>query len=327
MKKRPIKKSTLIIALCALNIMGLIGAIVSLGIDNKNAATPNNPLNALPNVSKKTASIGLISMDAPISFAERSGGFLPSPSGASHWLRQLKVAETNKNIKAVIIQVNSPGGTVGASQELYSAVSKVQKAGKPVVVSVSDMSASGGYYATAGADRMFANGGSIVGSIGVIMQGVEYTELLSKLGIKANTIKSGNNKDILSPFRGMTPQEREILTASVLDTYEQFVKVVAEGRKMSVDQVKPLADGRIYTGQQALKLGLVDELGTFDDALEYTRKTYELADAELTSIQVPMPAFKISDLIPMAQTALNPKIEVNLPKPMSASPILYLYQF
>ncbi|MGL4388676.1 MAG: signal peptide peptidase SppA, partial [Brevinema sp.] len=249
-------KKYVLISLCVLYVLGLIAVIVALGVQGKKSTGSNNPLSSIQNISKKQSLIGVINMDAPISFGDKGGGFFPSPSGAGYWLRQLKVAETNKNIKAVIIQVNSPGGTVGASQELHAAVTKIQKAGKPVIISVSDISASGGYYATAGADRIFANGGSLVGSIGVIMQGIEYSELLAKIGIKANVIKSGANKDMLSPFKTMSPEEKEILMASVLDTYNQFVEVVAEGRKIDLDKIIPLADGRVFTGRQALKEGL-----------------------------------------------------------------------
>ncbi|MGL4562867.1 MAG: signal peptide peptidase SppA [Brevinema sp.] len=320
-------KKNVLITLCILYVLGLVSAIVAIGLGNKQSNTvAKHPLNSISNLSKKQSIIGVINIDTPISFTSKGGGFLPTPAGADFWLNQMKVAETNQQIKAVLIKVNTPGGAVGASQELYAAVQKIQKAGKPVVVSVSDISASGGYYATASADRIFANGGSIVGSIGVIMQGIEYSELLTKIGVKANVIKSGNNKDLLSPFHAMSEEQKNLLTTSVLDAYDQFIAVVSQGRKMPLDKLKPLADGRIFTGRQALEEGLIDELGTFDDAVSYTKKTFELEDADVTEVSVPMAPFKFSDILPLAKVS-TPKIELSLNPSSFSSPILYLYQY
>lgn len=326
-------RKKIVIILSVLYLLGLGSAIIVMTSNlknNENEDTNKNPITSIT-LSKKQSMIGVINIDEPISFNKKGNTFLPSVSGADYWLQQMQNALTNKQIKAVIIRVNTPGGAVGASQELHAAVQKIQQAGKPVIVSVGDISASGGYYVTASADKMFANGGSIVGSIGVIMSGIEYSDLLTKLGVTANVIKSGKNKDILSPFKKMEPEQKALLQASVMDAYEQFLNVVVEGRKLSVEKIRPLADGRIFTGHQAVSVGLIDEVGTFEDAVEFTRTNYNLQNATLSSVAVPMAPFKLSELLPtaIAKLSLKSDIRVSLPEsatPYSMSPILYLYQ-
>ena len=173
--------------------------------------------------------------------------------------------KTDKNIKALVIRINSPGGAVAPCQEIYKAVKGLNK---PVVISMGSVAASGGLYIAAAGDVIMANPGTITGSIGVIMQSVEVSGTMDKLGMKSQTIKSGEFKDIGSPFREMKPNEREILEKMVLDVYEQFVADLLAGRpNMKEADLRRLADGRIYNGSEAQKLGLVDELGGFEDAV------------------------------------------------------------
>ncbi len=148
-----------------------------------------------------------------------------------------------------------------------------RKKGKPVVVSMGDVAASGGYYIASGSDRIFANPGTLTGSIGVIMHLLNWQETEKKLGIQPVVIKSGLFKDIGSADRPMTPEEKTLLQSIIMDSYDQFVCAVAQGRKMDKEEVKKLADGRIYTGRQALKVKLVDELGGYDEALSALQKT------------------------------------------------------
>lgn len=184
----------------------------------------------------------------------------------SMWVTEaLDKFKTDDNIKSVVIRINSPGGAVAPCQEIYHAVKAFNK---PVVVSMGSVAASGGLYIAAAGDLVMANPGTITGSIGVIMQSVEAAGTMEKLGLKSETIKSGPYKDIGSPFREMRPEERQLLTGLVTEVYEQFVADVVAGRpKMEPAEVRRLADGRIYSGAEAQKLGLVDELGGFEEAL------------------------------------------------------------
>jgi protease-4 len=188
-------------------------------------------------------------------------------------IEQLHDAEETPSIKAIVIRVNSPGGGVGASQEIYREVSKIrEKKEKKVVVSMGSVAASGGYYIACGAEKIYANPGSLTGSIGVLMEFANIEDLLNKIGLKGYVIKSGEHKDIGSPLRPMTDPEREILQGVIDNTYRQFVKVVSRGRKLPEDYVKGLADGRIFTGEQAKDLKLVDELGNLQDAIDGAAK-------------------------------------------------------
>ena len=203
---------------------------------------------------------------------DRSSGFFPEHDTAPYVKRKLVKALTDKNVKAILLRVNSPGGTVGMSQEVYSAMNAVRAKGIPVVVSMGDVTASGGYYIAAAADRIFANPGTLTGSIGVIMHLMNWQETEKKIGLQPGVIKSGAFKDIGSADRPMTPEERQLLQNIIMDSYDQFVTAVASGRHMDKEQVKKLADGRVYSGRQAKEAHLVDELGGYEDALAYLQK-------------------------------------------------------
>lgn len=190
-------------------------------------------------------------------------------SGSSSIASKIRKMGKKKNVKAIVLDINSPGGTVGAVQEIYDAVKYVRKEyKKPVIASFGDVSASGGYYVASACDEIFAHAGTLTGSIGVIMSGGNMEGLLKKIGYKPETIKSGKYKDIGSSFREMTPEERKILQDMIDDSYQQFASAVAEGRKLDIKRVYELADGRIYTGRQAKEVGLVDKLGNYQDALD-----------------------------------------------------------
>ena len=188
-------------------------------------------------------------------------------SSAKHVVRDLKRFGEDPSIKAVLIHVDSPGGGVAASQEIYEQVKKV-KAKKKVVVSMGAVAASGGYYVSLPADIIVANPGTITGSIGVIMEFPVFKDLLDKIGIEFEVIKSREHKDIGSPFRKMSKKEKGLLRDVVMDVYEQFVEATAQARDLSKDSVLKFADGRILTGRQAKQAGLVDTLGSFEDAVE-----------------------------------------------------------
>ncbi|HKK01295.1 MAG TPA: signal peptide peptidase SppA, partial [Desulfuromonadales bacterium] len=177
----------------------------------------------------------------------------------------------NPSIKAIVLRVDSPGGGVGPSQEIYEEIKKTV-AVKPVVVSMGSVAASGGYYISAPANRIIANPGTITGSIGVIMEFTNLQDLFQKIGLKSEVVKSGKHKDIGSPMRPMTDEDRSILQGLLDDVHQQFIQSVADGRHLSFDKVKSLADGRIFSGRQAKALGLVDRLGDFQDAIKVAAK-------------------------------------------------------
>lgn len=172
----------------------------------------------------------------------------------------------NDRIKAVVLRIDSPGGVVGPSQEIWSAV-KTLRGKKPVIVSMGSVAASGGYYIAAPATLIYANPGTITGSIGVLMKFSNLEGLLNKVGMKSFTLKTGKFKDVGSPARTMSAEERAMLQAVIDSSHGQFVKAVAEGRKLPEEQVRAIADGRIFTGEQALGHKLVDRLGTLQDAV------------------------------------------------------------
>src|SRR3990172_1138591 len=177
-------------------------------------------------------------------------------------VRQFKKYRENKSIKAIVFRVESPGGGVAASQEIYEEVKKTRDAGKPVVVSMGSVAASGGYYVSCGASRIVANPGTLTGSIGVIFQFLHFNELMNKIGIDASTFKTGKYKDIGSPLRKTTEDEKRFFDQLLGDVYDQFVTVVALERKLDRKKVLEYADGRVFTGRQAREYGFVDTLGT-----------------------------------------------------------------
>lgn len=181
-------------------------------------------------------------------------------------IRQIEEFGRDNNVRALVIRIDSPGGGVAPSQEIYDALRAVGKK-KKVVASMGSLAASGGYLVACGADRIVANPGTMTGSISAIMFFANAEELLGKIGLKSSVIKSGRFKDIGSPVRAMTDEEKALMQSLVDDTYDQFLDVVAKGRRMPKEEVRKLADGRLYTGRQARKLGLVDELGDLNHAV------------------------------------------------------------
>lgn len=190
---------------------------------------------------------------------------------ARETVQNLKQFGDNKSIKAVVVRIDSPGGAVAPTQEIYDAIGNLRKK-KPVVASMGGVAASGGYYIAAACDEVVANPGTLTGSIGVIMELGNVEELMKKLGLKGYSIKSGPHKDIGSPLRPLSPEGRAILQSLVDNVHAQFVSAVAKGRKIPEDKVKEIADGRVYSGEQAKKLGLVDVLGNMEDAVDLAAK-------------------------------------------------------
>ena len=191
-----------------------------------------------------------------------------------HVAELLKQAAAAPDVKAVVVRVNSPGGSVVASDEIYRALLEFDK---PVIVWMGEMAASGGYYIACGGDYVFAHPNTLTGSIGVISQFINAEELMDEVGVDVVVITSGPHKDIGSPFREMTEEEQALWGTITDEIYEGFVEIVAQARDIPLEDVRELADGSIYTGRQALELGLVDEVGTLDDAIA---KAAELGSIE-----------------------------------------------
>ena len=184
-------------------------------------------------------------------------------------VEELKTFAENPLVKAIVVRIDSPGGGVAPSQEIYNAVKRVRKEkNMTVVASMGTVAASGGYYIAVATDRILANPGTLTGSIGVIMQMANFQELLEKIGVKNIVVKSGKFKDIGSPFRPMQDEDRKILQSVMNDVHRQFIEVVAEGRSLDLAEVELLADGRVFTGQQAKSILLVDDIGDLHDAIK-----------------------------------------------------------
>jgi protease-4 len=193
-----------------------------------------------------------------------------TPEGLADALRQ---AEEDPAVSAVVLEVNSPGGGVTASDEMHQSILDFKESsGKPVVVSMQDTAASGGYYISTAADRIVANETTLTGSLGVIFSLTDFSELADEYGVEQVVVKSGEFKDMGSSFRDLTPEEREILQSIVDESYDEFVSVIVEGRKLPEERVREIADGRIYSGEQARELDLVDAFGGLDEAAEISRE-------------------------------------------------------
>ena len=182
-------------------------------------------------------------------------------------VRQLKKYRTMSSVKAIVLHIDSPGGGVVASQEMYEEVRNTRNGGKPVIVAMGSLAASGGYYVSCGATRIVANRGTLTGSIGVISEFLQVKDALAKLGISEMTIKAGKLKDAGSPTKNMTEDDRAYFQNLMDEVHRQFMDVVARERNLSPGKVRQLADGRVYTGVKAVELGLVDTLGTYEDAI------------------------------------------------------------
>ena len=182
-------------------------------------------------------------------------------SDSQYIVNQVKKFRKDKRIRGIILRIDSPGGAVGPSQEIYNEVLKTRESGKTIYASMGALAASGGYYIASAAERIFANPGTLTGSIGVIMVFSNAKGLMEKIGLQPEIIKAGEYKDIGSPARAMTQKERNLLQSVVTDVHQQFIEAVANGRNISVAEVTKIADGRILTGRQAYSLNLVDQMG------------------------------------------------------------------
>ena len=223
-------------------------------------------------------------------------------------ISELKHYSENPLVKAIVLRIDSPGGGVVPSQEIHDAVKRVKnKSNKAVIASMGTVAASGGYYIAAATDRIIANPGSLTGSIGVIMEMANFEGLMKKVGVEGVVIKSGRFKDVGSPLRKMSDEERKLLQSVMDDVHQQFIQAVADGRSMELSDVEPLADGRIYTGRQAKEARLVDELGDLDDAIHIAA---DIAGMEgEPKVVEPRKRFSFRDIIESRWSSVFPKLE------------------
>jgi len=230
----------------------------------------------------------LVDLSGVISSESREG-FYSYPSLLATIKEELSKAAKDERVKAMVLRINSPGGTVTASHIIYHELKSFKAARNiPIVASIMDVGASGGYYIASAADAVMAHPSSVTGSIGVIMLTVNARGLLEKVGVEANAVTSGPRKDMGSPFRQMLPEERAIFQSVIDSFYERFLHVVREGRpNLSTEQIKKLADGRIYSGQQAKESGLIDEIGYLDEAVDLAKKKAGLAAAKVITYRRP----------------------------------------
>ena len=222
---------------------------------------------------------------------------------------ELKRFSENPSVKAIVIRIDSPGGGVVPSQEIYNAVKQVRsKHNKAVIASMGSVAASGGYYIAAATDRIVANPGTLTGSIGVIMETANVEGLLQKIGVEGVVIKSGKYKDVGSPLRKMSTDERGLLQGVMDDVHKQFIEAVAEGRSLELRAAQALADGRIFTGRQAKEAKLVDELGDLEDAIQLAAEVVGI-EGEPKVIE-PRRRFSLREVLDSKLSMLFPKLDV-----------------
>jgi protease-4 len=258
---------------------------------------------------------GMIVMD------EQDGVFSSVTGSAELALRSIRRATHDTKVRALILDIDSGGGGITACDILHRALLdfKAAQPGRKIVAVFGDVAASGAYYISMAADHIVARPTTITGSIGVLLQTFNVRKLGDKIGVEDVTIKSGKNKDILNPFGELNDEQRAMLQGIVNNMHERFISLVAEGRRLPVETVRPLADGRILVADEAIKLGLVDEMGHWNEAMAATSKALSVSDIKVYRYDK---VFSLQDLL-KTSTSLHPRAWLNK---MSAHPLWYLWQ-
>ena len=231
----------------------------------------------------------------------------------------------DREFPALLLRIDSPGGTVGDSQEIHAAILRLREKGCRVVASFGNISASGGVYIGVAAESIVSNPGTITGSIGVILRGNDLSKVFEKIGIRFDTVKSGPYKDILSPDRPLSSDERALLQALIDSSYGQFVSVVAEGRKLTPESVRSFADGRVFSGEQAKQLGLVDELGDEEHARRLAARLADLDEENVRPVTLGRSKKKLMGLLP-GRTLIEPLQQRLSLELMGSGQLLWLYR-
>lgn len=263
----------ILISILALLVLSAVIAIVEISMNMQQKRSMGISLSGPP----IGPGVGIVRVEGPIDMSGSSSPMLMS-RGAEGIISRLDEMEKNSDIRAVVVRINSPGGTVGASQEIYEKLWRLRKKNIPLIASMGEVAASGGYYVASACNYIVANHGTLTGSIGVIAMSPNLKRLFEKIGIDMRVIKSGRYKDMLSAFRDISPEERQLVQEIIDASYRKFLKDVARGRSMSESDIEPIADGRVMSGETALKNKLVDMLGTFEDAVEKARKMGKLPE-------------------------------------------------
>jgi len=282
------KKENLIMAillfLCIVSIVMGIYLIWEKAIEGK------------PGLLARKEGVAVVYIYGPLSISRDESGWTSFFRGTDRVTGELRKISKITTIKAVVLRINSPGGSIGAVQEIYEEVNRLREKGKKVVVSMGDVGASGAYYIACAADKIVANPGTITGSIGVVMSLGNMEELFRKVGIKVEVIKRGKHKDIGSPTREMTLEEKKLLQRLIDDAYDQFLQAVIEGRNLDKSEAEKIAQGQVFTGRQAKDLGLIDEIGNFQDAVRLAGKLAGIP-GEPKVIELPKPFPRIFDIL------------------------------
>jgi protease-4 len=269
-------------------LLGVTGcAIITMPL-----ISPSRPLEERVIAGEGEDKILLLDISGVISMEEESrlGGIKKEPSLVARVKDELKLAQEDEHIKALVLRINSPGGMVTASDILHHEITQFkQQTGVKVVACLMELGTSGAYYVATSADKIIAHPTTVTGSIGVMVLKLNLTGLMQKVGVEEESIKSGDKKDILFPFRSITPEEREIVQRIVGQLYERFLEVIREGRPgIDRQQLKQVADGRILSSREALKAGLVDQIGYLDEAIEVAKQLAGLPSARVIIYQPPL---------------------------------------
>lgn len=315
-------------------LIGLVGMLVAFGFcmimsalgQAGGGATASGParLNEVFVSGEGEDKIALIELKGVIAEQQTSGGvFGVSVNLVERMDREFAAAAADEKVKAVLLRIDSPGGTVSASDQIWHTVSEFRRTtNKPVIVHMGGTCASGGYYIAVACDALICEPTTITGSIGVILSTLNFADLLKKYGVSDVTIKSGANKDLLNSTSPPNPEHREILQGMVDETHSRFVELVAKGRPIDLERTKTLADGRIYTAKQALEHKLVDGIGYREDALAEIRKRAKLGKAKLIRYRAPVPSF----LDALSGNANAPAVSPNLLDQVTGPRLLVLWR-
>lgn len=259
--------------------------------------------------------IVMLPIEGLLETGESESTFLIETTGSRTVSQLLHQAARDPRIKALVVYIDSPGGSAAASQEIFRSILRFkERTGRPVIAAMGDVAASGGFYVACAADKIYALPSTLTGSIGVVWQSVNVERLLANLGIKPETLKAGRFKDIGSFFRSMTPQERELMQQMLNDVHNQFIADVAKGRNLPLEKVRAIADGRILTGKQAKALGLIDELGSLDDAIRNARQQVNLPETA--------PVWVLERKRGLIDMLLGTKLVAPFPKSFLTKPLL-----
>lgn len=313
------KNRKIVLSILILMVLTAVLAIIDISLSIQGAKRDVYPFSA-PGMGP---GVGIVRIYGPITIDSQCGGMIETGSSSDAVVERLTQLEEDKRIRAIILRINSPGGTVAATQEIYDKLMKLRKKNIIIVASMGELAASGGYYVASACNHIMANRGTITGSIGVIAVTPNLKGLFEKLGIRMNVIKSGKYKDILSSYREISPEERELIQQMIDSSYQQFIKDVAAGRNLAVDDITPQADGRVFGGDTALRHKLIDGLGSFEDALKKARELAKLPDDSpvYDEIRSPLEKFLMS-----MSTIFNPGARIEQRILQNHVPVEYRYQ-